>query len=147
MTKRPPPLLYFAHPINTYHTPLEAELLKRISRKFRHATVLNPGDATHEEVVREMKKSDPTANVMGYFVGLVHSCNALVALPFLDGMWGAGVHKEAMIAHERGLTVWEIDPVTKKISHVSIPPADKVLSIEETRNRVYFPDRSLRPYM
>ena len=146
MPKRPPPLVYFAHPINTYGTPLEVELQRKISRKFRHATVINPGDATHEEVVREMKKSDPTTNVMGYFVGLVHSCNALVALPFLDGMWGAGVFKEALIAHERGLTVWEIDPITKKISKRSSLPTDKMLSIEETRSRVYFPDRSLRAY-
>ena len=147
MPKRPPPLLYFAHPINTYHTPLEAELLKRISRKFRHATVLNPGDTTHEEAVREMKKSDPMANVMRYFVGLVHSCNALVALPFLDGMWGAGVYKEALVAQERGLTVWQIDPTTKKIARLGLLPADRVLSIEETRSRVYLPDRSLRPYV
>lgn len=139
--------VYFAHPINTYHTTLEEECLEFIRGTFREYAIVNPSDESHRVIVSEMKRHDPNANVMGYFEDLVIACDIILVLPFLDGKWGAGVYREAEIAIEHNKEVWHIDPRTKFVSLITkLFPSD-ALSIEETRVRVYnLPDRTIRPY-
>ncbi len=139
--------IYFAHPINTYHTALEDECLEFIRGTFHEHAIVNPSDESHRSIVSEMKRHDPNANVMGYFEKLVISCDIVLVLPFPDGKWGAGVYREAEIALERHKEVWNIEPRTKFISLVTrLFPGD-ALSVEETRARVYnLPERTIRPY-
>ncbi len=140
--------VYFAHPINTYHTPLEDELIELIHGTFIGYTVVNPSDPSHSVVVSEMKRDDPSANVMGYFEGLVVTCHSVLVLPFPDGRWGAGVYREAEVALACKREVWVLDYKTKIISPVTRLFSDDALSIEETRMRVYnTPERTIRPYI
>ena len=147
----PPPRVrkvYFAHPINTYHTPLEEELLALIRKNFMGYEIINPSDAAHAVVVSEMKRDDPNANVMAYFEGLVMPCHSLLVLPFPDGRWGAGVYREAEVAIEHKLELWIIDYETRIIAPVTRLYAEDALSIEETKARVYnLPLRTIRPYI
>lgn len=139
--------LYFAHPINSYGTPLEQALLAVLAVAFSGYDIVNPAD--HEAVVQTMKAKDPKVNVMPYFLQLALSCDELVVLPFPDGKWGAGVFDEAgvFLDPSHGRLVWKISP--HRPHHLDfvhqIDPAWK-LSVEETRARVRFPDGTTRPY-
>ncbi len=141
--------VYFAHPINTYGTPLERTLLELIAQKWRGDTIINPGDAEHEKVCKKIKEHDPNANVMGYFTELVKKCDEVVVLPFPDGKWGKGVYAEAeaVLDLNAGKYVWAIDPVTHVIRFVPELKPALCLSVEETRARIRNPDRTVRPYI
>ena len=136
--------LYFAHPINTYGTPFERECLLLIAEKFPdgHFEVVNPSDQIHIDKVAELRKDDPKVNVMPYFIDLVNSCDDAVVLPFLDGMWGAGVWAEADKIHQKGGVVWVIHPENY---YISLVPRVR-LTVEETRARIRNPDGSPKPY-
>ncbi len=62
-----------------------------------------------------------------------------VFLPFDDGMFGAGVYKEAKFLEDAGKRIWEID-VEGGLSELVLDESRK-LSVEETRERVY-PEKS-----
>jgi hypothetical protein len=139
--------IYVAHPINTYETPIEDRLIAQIRLKWYKHPIVNPGSPQHQEVVARLKAENPTTNVMEYFVQLASQSEILVALPFPDGKWGRGVYKEAeAVFRQKGHYVWVAHPSTLRISRVNALTAHVALSVEETRNRVYFPDRTLRPY-
>lgn len=141
-------LIYFAHPINTYKTSLEQKLLNLLAARWKDDIIVNPADRKHEVVVQKLKENNPDANVMGYFVDLVKSCDAVVVLPFGDGKWGAGVYKEAeaVLNLQNGKWVWVIDPITYDIRFVPKLNPKLCLSVEETRSRVRNPDKSIRQY-
>lgn len=145
--------LYFAHPINTYGTPLEQNMLKIIRDRFPDHEIVNPSDRVHVDAVEAIRAKDPKANVMPYFIALVDSCATVVALPFGDGMLGAGVWAEVNQVYRNAGDVWLIiDPANCLI--VNVPResqgADCVprtrLSVEETRARIRNPDGTSRPY-
>lgn len=144
--------LYFAHPINTYGTPLERELLARIADRFPGYEIVNPSDQIHKDEVARLKKDDPKANVMPYFITLVGSCQVGVVLPFRDGMWGAGVWAEADQIYQNGGEVWVIDPGNYEV--MNIPPESQGasfvprvrLTVEETRARIRNPDGTSKAY-
>lgn len=140
--------IYFARPINVYGTPLDIALLQILHNKWRGDVIVNPADSEHEEVVKKLKKHDPDANVMGYFSDLVKTCDEVVALPFMDAMWGKGVYTEAeaVLDFKNGKYVWVIDPHTHVIRFVSKLNPALCLSVDETRARIRNPDRSIRPY-
>lgn len=138
--------LYFAHPINTYGTLLERELLNLIAEKWPEHDILNPSDKVHQDFVAVIKKFDPDANVMPHFESLAASCDALVALPFGDGKWGARVWAEAEKMLEKGGFVWVIHPASRKVTFVSRVPTERKLSVEETRSRIRNTDGTTKPY-
>lgn len=153
MLRNKPPLsparkIYFAHPINTYHTAIEEEFLGLIRQKFMGYSIVNPSDSAHKIVVDTLKKNNPDANVMAYFRGLVSPCYAVAVLPFPDGMWGAGVWSEAEIALAHKKEVWVFDYHSKTLAFLNRLEHDYALSIEETKARVYnLPERTIRPYI
>lgn len=140
--------IYFAHPINVYHTELEQTLLALIKQKWRDDDIINPSDEQHESVVRKLKAHDQKANVMGYFTELVRTCDEVVALPFTDGKWGKGVYTEAetVLDVQNGKYVWVIDPQTHDIRFVPMLDPALCLSVEETRARIRHPDGNIKPY-
>lgn len=139
--------VYFAHPVNTYDTPLEQLLLSHIALKWNGDTIVNPSDGIHKVAVARIKATDPNANVMGYFTDLVKSCNEVVVLPFKDGKWGAGVYKEVEAVLDFDVRIWVIDPHTFVIKGVHVLDPALCLSVEETRARVYQNEkRDIRPY-
>lgn len=149
-------VLYFAHPINMYYTPLESALLRLLAQKWRGDTIINPSDKVHENEVKRLKASDPKTNVMPYFLALAKTAKNLVVLPFPDGMWGTGVYDEAesVLDLRAGKYVWVIDhnevavgSLTPTIRFVPVLKPELRLSVEETRARVRYPDGSTRPYL
>ena len=149
-------VLYFAHPINTYHTELERKLLALLAVKWRGDTIVNPSDEVHEREVARLKASDPKANVMPYFLSLARSAKEVVVLPFGDGMWGTGVwdEAEAVLDVMAGRYVWVIDhhevtagSPTPTIRFVPKLKSELRLSVEATRARIRNADGTVRPYV
>ena len=128
--------IYFAHPIDIYGTPLEANLIEKIGRKFPGHVVENPAKKHHGENYIFWKKE--TGNGMNYFARLLNSPKLVgeVFLPFEDGMIGAGVYKEIQIFQGLDKAVWEIDR-SGLITPISTIDEARVLSIEDTKARVY----------
>ena len=94
--------LYFAHPINTYDTPLENKMLELIRWHFPVFDIENPNQPKHQE---NYKKGG-----MDYFYGVMNGCKGgSVAAPFLDGVVGAGVAGEMIYHLNAGKAVWLIE--------------------------------------
>lgn len=128
------PKLYFAHPLNTYNTELEAKLLGVIKREFPHWDIENPNQKQHDEGVRRWRAK--TGNPMDYYTDelLPVCCKGGIFLPLRDGKWSAGVFLEAQFFLYRGMPVWKIDHngFVTPINRLSIKDA---LSPEESRAR------------
>ncbi len=139
--------VYFAHPVNSYNTELERAILTHIHDRWPGKELINPSDQVHRDHVARLKASDPEANVMSYFLALAQSCDVVVALPFPDGKFGAGVFQEAFaVFSQRGKYVFGANPHTRKLYRISALSPTLALSVEETRKRVYFTDRTIRPF-
>lgn len=131
--------LYFGHPVNTYGTPLEDEILRLISARFPEWETVNPNLPEHQAGYLAAKKS-PSGDGMFYFTEtVVPRCQAGVILPFRDGRWGAGLYREACVLWGLSLPVYVIGmrgdihgPVTAR--YVTQP-----LTVEETRQRLQSP--------
>ena len=107
--------MYFGHPLNTYDTPLEAELMAVIAKAFPDHEIINPNRPEHQRGYAEYEKTHKDAQGvptgMGYFFEvLVPTCDAGVYLAFRDGMISAGCVGEAELQQQRGLPTWEITP-------------------------------------
>jgi hypothetical protein len=75
-------LIYFAHPINTYNTDIENEAMAIIKSSLNYV-ILNPNKQEHQDAYAKQG--------MQYFLDLVTTCVALIAMPFPDGKYGHGV--------------------------------------------------------
>ena len=136
--------LYFMHPVNTYGTELELELLGTIRRYFNGWTVENPNQKKHQEGYENFKRE--TGNGMKYFTEMVlPECGMGVYLAFRDGTIPAGVAKEAEYFLDRGRPLWEIIPSFDPVPRREIP-ADKVLSVQDTRARIRDGEGNTLPY-
>lgn len=125
--------IYFGHPINTYGSTLEQELIEKISLRFPYFCIENPNQKHHQEGYRHFKET--TGNGMSYFYKIVlPSCRAGIFLPFRDGKWGAGVFGEALALKNENCPIYTIDHLGK------IKPVDlksvTALSVTETQKRV-----------
>ena len=127
--------IYFAHQIDIYGTLLEADLVSKIESELGHA-VENPAQKHHDE--NYMAWRNETGNGMDYFERLLYSPKLIgeVFFPFEDGMIGAGVYKEIVTFLDLGKNVWEIDR-TGAITSVDSLDSTRILSVDETRTRVY----------
>lgn len=141
-------LLYFAHPINTYNTPLETRLLDRFSFWFPNADIVNPNAQKHQRRVSDIKKDDPKANVMEYFKEVAKECDGVIILPFGDGKIGAGIYAEAEVISAKGGIIWVVDTNPLSIHMEKALNPALALTVEDTRARVYLSNisRAIRPY-
>jgi hypothetical protein len=137
--------IYFGHPMNTYDTVLEIDLILAINRFSPDYEIENPNQKHHQDGCR--KYEIETGNVMEYFYKeVLPLCEGGgIFLPFRDGMWGAGVFGEASWMLKNGLPIWEInsDCVIKKLEYLDIK---KALTIEQTIFRVFKKPNHYRPY-
>ncbi len=136
--------LYFGHPVNTYNTELERQLLHVILIFFPAWSTENPNQEEHNRMYELWKKE--TGNGMDYFYEyILPRCEGGVFLPFRDGAFGTGVFEEAHILFGLRKPIWQItaERVITKINHPSLIP---VLSIEETRSRIRTPSGEIVPY-
>jgi hypothetical protein len=106
------PVLYFAHPVNTYDKQIEKAMLERIYRHFPNFIIENPNQPQHQEGYAEYKKkyeNTPGKSGMTYFEEVLENCDGgTIALPFLDCRLGAGVASEVIFNLKRGRDVWFI---------------------------------------
>lgn len=126
--------IYFGHPVNVYNTSKEGELVKVIEGHFPQFEVENPNQPAHSQNYAKWKEEK--GNGMLYFTDVVlPSMEAGVFLPFEDGMFGAGVYKEADFLHQLGKPIYEIS-FRGVITSMVLDEA-RNLSVSETRERVY----------
>lgn len=174
-TGNAPLVLYFAHPINIYNTPLEESAVQLIKRELPGVIVENPNQPQHARGYEEWKKRSEdqrTQRGMGYFFEVVlPACNGCSAMPFLDGKIGAGVAGEVAFYVERGEVVYCVELEKKSVRlfadrerrliagwakmRLTAPSSEAwqetgneiVLSISETRLRTWrVYNREKRPY-
>lgn len=135
--------LYFGHPVNTYDTKLEYQLLQQISEAFPDWKIENPNQKCHHEGYQHWKET--TGNGMNYFTNKVlPSCHGGVFLPFRDGAWGAGVFEEAKFYAEQKCAIWkiDIDGAIANLNLLTIQP----LTVKETISRIRTPSGETIPY-
>ena len=139
-------LLYFGHPVNVYGTSLEEGLLAEIGEAFAGWDILNPSGPEHEEGYQRYKR-EGKRGMQYFFQEVLPNCEGGIFLPFLDGMFGKGVAGEAEWLLERNKPVWTISVAREcSITRQLLFPENRILSVEETRERIRFPDGSSRPY-
>lgn len=128
--------LYFGHPLNSYNTEVEAQLLKRVIEVFPGWNVENPNQKHHSEGVERWRGK--TGNPMHYFYEelLPQCCSGGIFLPLRDGSWTAGVYGEAKWLLKHGYPIWQID-AHGFITQITAEEFAKIkpLSVEETRAR------------
>jgi hypothetical protein len=136
--------IYFGHPMNTYGTLLETQLLATIGRAFPGWKIENPNQEHHQQGCRRWEKA--TGNPMEYFFEeVLPDCHAGIFLPFRDGTWGAGVFGEAAVLLEQGRLVWKITP-DGTITKVNDLDGSLKLSINETLARIKTASGEWAPY-
>ena len=126
--------IYFAHPVNTYNTELETELLDIIAEHFPDYDIENPNQKKHEEGYQAFKR-DHGSGMEYYFTQVLPNMDAGIFLPFEDGMFGAGVYKEAQWLQDHGKPLYEINSAGTITDLVL--SEERKLSVQETRSRVY----------
>lgn len=118
-----PAYVYFAHPMNSYDTPLET----RASNALMHAgfEVCNPNKPDNIAACgKDMTK----------WAALAQSCDGVAVLAFEGGAMGAGVAMEADAAKAQGKPIYVIDRETCAIYPCpNWPQGFRILSVEETR--------------
>jgi len=128
--------IYFGHPVDSYNTVLERELLRNISHAFKLFEIVNPNSPVHQQGYRDFKER--FGNGMKYYFEMVlPEISVGVFLPFVDGMLGAGVFGEAEFLHQREKQIFEINNAGV-ICPMGLDLSRK-LSIEETFARINFP--------
>lgn len=136
--------IYFGHPINTYDTELEGQLLQRISEIFPAWFIENPNEEYHQEGYEFWKRL--YGNGMGYYYQeVLPHCSIGVFLLFRDGKWGAGVFGEAKFLYNRGCQIFKIN-AEGKVTKIHFLDATQVLTIEETRKRIRTESGEIVPY-
>lgn len=107
-------ILYFAHPVNTYDTQLEQDMLALIAMCFPEMTIENPNQPQHQKGYSEWKerlKNTPSQGMNYFFDAVLPDCEAgTVALPFLDGRLGAGVAGETIFSFKKERRIWLLEP-------------------------------------
>lgn len=104
--------IYFAHPISSYGTPEEAQIIR--SLEDMGLIVINPSDKQHQDAVDKIQqqyahdRNEGSRLVMEYFVKVCNACDGCVMLPFPDGSVGAGIVKEVQSFLDRGKKVQEV---------------------------------------
>lgn len=124
--------LYFGHPLSTFDTELEDELIDSIEEAFPGYTVENPNQPQHIQNYEEW--AEDGSGMEYYFEEVLPEMDAGVFLPFEDGSYGAGTAAEAEFLAERDRPVYEIG-YNGVIRKLDIDEMD-VLSVEETRDRL-----------
>lgn len=128
-------IVYFAHPINTYKTEIEINCLQLIKDKFGD-NIMNPSDDLIQKHLQEYRQEYPN-DYMVYFKDLLNECDAIVYLPFRDGMIGAGVWYECKVMNDKGGALYVIDLENNVILDIDFGTVDsKKLTVEETRIRI-----------
>jgi hypothetical protein len=111
-------LLYYAHPMGFYNSDKEQDHIKLIKKLFPEYKIINPSHFQNQGFL------------MRHFVEIVSHCDIVVAQPFDDGLWGAGVFKEICVAKSNNTQVKMIE--NNQIKDIPFINFHETLSKEET---------------
>jgi len=106
--------LYFAHPVNTYNTPLERAILTLIVHHFPEAEIVNPNTTEYQKMYAEIKAATGGTHGahkgMDIFYHLLEELDGCVSMPFLDCRMGLGVAGETQKTVRAGKSAYLIAP-------------------------------------
>lgn len=158
--------VYFAHPVNVFGTELKTEIMPVLRTVFKRIQIEDPDQPHHQKGYADWKKRlegnpNKSGGMSYYYDEVLPACDRCVAMPFLDGMYGAGVAGEAKFFIERGgaafiltcsaISGWRVYAMSR-VERECLMRNDPmyVLSIEETRARTWMSpegyNRVKRPY-
>jgi hypothetical protein len=125
--------IYFAHHMNEYGTALEERAIVAIKEHFASigGELINPGSP---EIGAAAKTLYPLVG-MEMFDVIARNCDIVVAMPFIDGKFGAGVYSELLAARRAKRPLYRVDLETLQISPMDFLEIEG-LSISETRKRI-----------
>ncbi len=130
-------IMYFAHPVNIYNTPLETDLMHFLQGSFPEWDIENPNQPKHQEGYQRWLKE--TGNGMNYYLKeFLVNMDGVTGMYFKDGRIGAGVFSEEESIFKRTGNLWTVtyDNNLTRINDSSfLKPF--ALSVEETRQRIY----------
>ena len=132
--------IYFGHPINTYDTKLELLIIAAIHREFPNAKLVNPNQIHHQYAFQRCQGL--LGDGMKYFLEeVLPGCEGGVFLPFRDGLFGAGVAKEALVLLKEAKPIWSVTVGDDEITFIPIKSQDQIksLTLEETLLRLENP--------
>ncbi|MHC1628138.1 MAG: hypothetical protein ACXQTI_04850 [Candidatus Nezhaarchaeales archaeon] len=115
--------IYYAHPVEIYHTPREFKEIEIIKRHYPQAEIVNP--AYFQD------KPGALHSNIDFFYSLVDSCDILIYSD-LGGFVTAGVALEVKRALEQGKPVYRLDWRTGELTQIR--ELRNVLSLEETQS-------------
>ena len=122
-------MIYFAHPVNTYNTFIEAKVIEKLQEQFPDQVILNPN---HPYIACLYKKQG-----MKIFKKLVKMCDTLICLPFEEGEIGAGKAKEISWGLKKGIPCYYINNIHPfKCERVYTLNGYNVLTVKETRKKL-----------
>ncbi|MFC1757054.1 hypothetical protein ACFLZC_02790 [Patescibacteria group bacterium] len=106
--------IYFAHPVNTYGTPLEEMMIIIIQETFPGFVIENPNQEKHRigyAKWKEKYENHVVKSGMNYFYDeVLADCEAgTVAMPFADMRFGAGVASETIYTIKKDRNVYLIE--------------------------------------
>lgn len=140
--------VYFAHPVTSYGTQAEADVIEAIVKWIGHDTVVvNPNTEEHQRnyrnrVAEQLATNFHSANPFSYFSELARTCNFCVFLPFDDRCIGSGVMAEIQtffdrFAIESRVYEWlPVDNIFRMRDQSYFATPGRVLNLEETRVRI-----------
>lgn len=114
--------VYFAHPISDYGTPWEVAAETAIGLALPGFDIVNPNRPDFDDSYR--------AKGMQFFMDRAAECDALVATPFPDGSFGAGVGKEAFAVMMARRPIYLLDRAALTVALGVVEP---VLNVAQTR--------------
>ncbi len=126
--------IYFGHPVNTYNTELESDLINKIEEAMPLRKVYNPNMPYNQENYPFWKKN--TGNGMRYFFDVIlPNMESGIFLPFEDGFWGKGVAGEMEYLKNHGKPIYSITS-QGLIHQIEEIDYSKVLTVPQTRERI-----------
>lgn len=135
--------IYFGHPISFYDIPKEDELVKCLEREFPSLAVENPNQPQHQAGYKRFQETKGRG-MLYFFEEVLPAMAAGAFLTFEDGKFGAGVWGEAEFLHQQGKPIYEMN-IEGRIATMTLD-VSRMLSVDETRSRVYDKDRKIIKY-
>jgi hypothetical protein len=126
-----PMRIYFAHPMSEYGTLLEKNAIAKISEMFPTDQIVNPNSP---DITSAVKTLYPLMG-MDLFDSIARNSDMVVAMPFPDGKFGAGVYSEVAAAQRAGKKIMVIYPQDLEIHNLNFFNVEG-LSVSETRERI-----------
>ena len=115
--------IYYAHPMEIYHTPREFKEIEIIKRYYPQAEIINPAHF--------QDRPGALHSNIDFFYNLVDSCDILIYSD-LGGFVTAGVALEVKRALEQGKPVYRLDWRTGEL--IQVHELKNALSLEETQS-------------